>query len=163
MLCCDNCDFTFHFTCTQPPLMPDQQISESEAWYCRQCAHTIKQKTNPERAPGPYGPIFDLSASLNPHIFSLPASVRRNTNAELNKTRDAKELDFHDLLKNPERCLARYSADETVDNRKRRGVRLSPLPHLTFHQHIHFAPFYPALLPPCYFGFCVLHKILFSI
>lgn len=132
MLCCDNCDFTFHFTCTQPPLMPDQQISESETWYCRQCTFILKHKPNPERSSGPYASIFELSASLNPHVFSLPASVRRNTNAELNKTRDAKELDFSDLLKNPERCLARYTADETVDNRKRRGVRFLTPFHLTF-------------------------------
>ena len=125
LLCCDNCDFAFHFTCTQPPLLPDTPLSDSEPWYCRRCDFLMKQKSTPAKATGPFGAIFDLSSSLNPHTFSLPASFKKQTHTEQNKARDAKDLDFADLLKNPEKALARYTADEVSDNRRRRGVRLS--------------------------------------
>lgn len=135
LLCCDNCDFTFHFTCAQPPLLPEQAISDSEPWYCRQCGYNLRKQNGAKPSPNLFGALFDLSDSLNPHVFVLPPAIRRQTNAELNRTRDAKELEFTDLMKNPERCLDRYAADETVDYRKRKGVRI---PHSTFSSPFRF-------------------------
>lgn len=123
LLCCDNCDFAFHFTCVDPPFLPDHPISEIDTWYCRRCAFMLRQKENPSKAPGPFGPIFDLSRSLNPHIFSLPTSIRRQSHAERDKAKDAREVELIDLLKNPDLCLPRYTAEEVVDTRRRKGVR----------------------------------------
>jgi len=126
LLCCDNCDSAFHFTCVQPPLMPDTVLSDSEPWYCRRCTYNMKLNGPTERQTGPFGPIFELSTSLNPHIFTLPTSIKKQSHVEQNRARDAKDLEFPDLLKNPDKSLARYAADEITDTRRRRGVRNPP-------------------------------------
>jgi hypothetical protein len=86
----------------------------------------MKQKEKLPAMPGPFGPIFDLSRSLNPHVFTLPASVRRQSHSERDKAKDAKDLEYADLVKNPDHTLARYTADEAVVSSRRKGVR-----HLT--------------------------------
>jgi len=86
------------------------------------------------RQSGPFGPIFELSASLNPHVFNLPLSIKKQSHSEQSKVRDAKDMEFPDLLKAPEKALARYAADETSDTRRRRGVRILRVPS-------HFLPY----------------------
>lgn len=144
LLCCDNCDLAFHFTCSEPPMLPDQVISESDKWYCRKCAYELTRRNNASNFEGPFGSIMELSASLNPHVFSLPTSIRRQSQTEQHKTKDVADLEFADLLKNPELCLARYSAPDVVDSRKRKGVRFPyhALVHISLY---HFLPFFTPL------------------
>lgn len=128
LLCCDNCDFAFHFTCAEPPLLPDAEIADSVKWYCRRCAFTLRQQ-DPAYTPheSEFGPIFDLSDSLNPHVFTLPLSIKRQPHADRDKSRDAVSLELADLMKNPDLCLPRYTAVSISETRRRKGVRFPPV------------------------------------
>lgn len=71
IVCCDGCQYSFHFLCIDPPMdqghMPDE-------WYCNECKH---------RYYPPFGENKGLFRSLlndldrkNPRAFRLPEDVR---------------------------------------------------------------------------------------
>lgn len=137
LLCCDMCPCAFHFLCVDPPIDPSN-LPDGD-WFCKKCTH-VQQKKNPRGLePGPYAAIFDFVTGLNPRVFSLPYSVKRQPYAERDKSKDSKSMDMMELMKSPEAALLRYVADERNDARKRKGVRttniflFNPRPLGTYH------------------------------
>ena len=71
LVCCDGCNYSFHFACIDPPMseghMPDE-------WYCNECSRRYLPPTD-----GRKGALSDLLCVLerkNPRSFRLPEEIR---------------------------------------------------------------------------------------
>lgn len=77
LICCESCPRSFHFTCVDPPMDPDEVPEEH--WFCNECrAGTIvlpKQRVTTMKG------LFDLLLAkveaMNPKAFSLPKRIRK--------------------------------------------------------------------------------------
>ncbi|KAI1467011.1 uncharacterized protein F4812DRAFT_45615 [Daldinia caldariorum] len=71
LVCCDGCNYSFHFLCIDPPMdqghMPDE-------WYCNEC----KNRQCPPFGEhiGPLRSLFTALDRKNPRAFRLPEDVR---------------------------------------------------------------------------------------
>ncbi|KAI9803314.1 MAG: hypothetical protein M1825_002105 [Sarcosagium campestre] len=70
LLCCDGCDRSFHFTCLDPPMDPENL---PETWFCFVCA---ARKGVPRRPRGLFAELLGGLEKQNPVAFNLPAEVR---------------------------------------------------------------------------------------
>ncbi|KAI8959154.1 hypothetical protein F5Y11DRAFT_15769 [Daldinia sp. FL1419] len=71
LVCCDGCNYSFHFLCIDPPMdeghMPDE-------WYCNECKH--RQCPPFTDHIGPLRSLFSILDRKNPRAFRLPEDVR---------------------------------------------------------------------------------------
>jgi hypothetical protein len=72
LVCCDGCNYSFHFLCIDPPMdegnMPDE-------WFCNECT----RRFFPARFhghKGPFGELLDKLDRKNPRTFALPSEIR---------------------------------------------------------------------------------------
>ncbi|KAI1417632.1 hypothetical protein F5Y13DRAFT_60593 [Hypoxylon sp. FL1857] len=72
LVCCDGCNYSFHFLCIDPPMdvghMPDE-------WYCNECKHRYYPPFGGEYK-GALRPLFTVLERKNPRAFRLPEDVR---------------------------------------------------------------------------------------
>ncbi|OTA66460.1 hypothetical protein K449DRAFT_231357 [Hypoxylon sp. EC38] len=72
LVCCDGCNYSFHFLCIDPPMdeghMPDE-------WYCNECKHRYYPPFGGENK-GPLRSLFTVLDRKNPRAFRLPEDVR---------------------------------------------------------------------------------------
>ncbi|KAI0887218.1 uncharacterized protein GGS22DRAFT_106297 [Annulohypoxylon maeteangense] len=72
LVCCDGCNYSFHFLCIDPPMdeghMPDE-------WYCNECKHSYTPPFSGEYQ-GPFRSLFSLLDRKNTRAFRLPEDVR---------------------------------------------------------------------------------------
>lgn len=75
-ICCDACPRSFHFTCAEPPLDP-QNLPESD-WFCSQCQSRNEPSNNPINTDT--GSLWDLMKrdviKMNPKCFVMPRRFR---------------------------------------------------------------------------------------
>lgn len=98
LICCEACPRSFHFTCADPPMDPDEVPEEH--WFCNECrAGTIvlpKQRITTMKG------LFDLLIAkvdaMNPKAFGLPKRIRKiaenEGKPEVTKAR-SKKKDIH--------------------------------------------------------------------
>lgn len=71
LVCCDGCNYSFHFLCIDPPMdegrMPDE-------WYCNECKH--RQCPPFSEHDGPLRSLFTVLDRKNPRAFRLPEDIR---------------------------------------------------------------------------------------
>ncbi|KAI0841565.1 hypothetical protein F5Y06DRAFT_293265 [Hypoxylon sp. FL0890] len=72
LVCCDGCNYSFHFLCIDPPMdeghMPDE-------WYCNECKHRYYPPFGGEHK-GALRSLFTVLERKNPRSFRLPEDVR---------------------------------------------------------------------------------------
>lgn len=72
LLCCDGCTRSFHFTCLDPPMNPNQP-PEGE-WYCYICES--KRDPQPKPARGLFSGLLGNLEKKNPVAYNLPHEIR---------------------------------------------------------------------------------------
>lgn len=72
LVCCDECDKAFHFTCFDPPLDQDSELLEN-AFLCKVCK---KDKYKPAKETTLFGPLHEILNNRNPTAFRLPPEVK---------------------------------------------------------------------------------------
>jgi hypothetical protein len=76
LLCCDGCEQSFHFTCLDPPVKDEGELTEP--WFCFICVAkrptTTEQPEKPAR--GLFAPLLNSLNKKNPQTFALPESIR---------------------------------------------------------------------------------------
>jgi hypothetical protein len=93
-ICCDACPRSFHFTCAEPPLDP-QNLPETD-WFC--CVCTAKRKSDEEEAKanekvdsietdkntsdGLWKEMIKRATEMNPKCFVMPRRFRYQPNEE---------------------------------------------------------------------------------
>lgn len=86
LICCETCPRSFHFTCVDPPIDPDNVPDED--WYCNECQARTKeaaeQQTASPRPPREVKTMEDIwdiliekAKAMNPKVFALPKRIRR--------------------------------------------------------------------------------------
>ncbi|KAI0902446.1 hypothetical protein F4806DRAFT_490919 [Annulohypoxylon nitens] len=72
LVCCDGCNYSFHFLCIDPPMdeghMPDE-------WYCNECKHSGSPPFDGEYQ-GPFRFLLPILDRKNTRAFRLPEDVR---------------------------------------------------------------------------------------
>ncbi|KAI1143894.1 hypothetical protein F5Y05DRAFT_10204 [Hypoxylon sp. FL0543] len=72
LVCCDGCNYSFHFLCIDPPMdeghMPDE-------WYCNECKHRYYPPFGGEHK-GALRSLFTVLERKNPRAFRLPEDIR---------------------------------------------------------------------------------------
>lgn len=76
LLCCEGCANSFHFSCTQPPIMSESEIS-GEVWKCRKCAPVpLADDEKRDVDCTLFASMIPVFASSNPTTFKLPRDLR---------------------------------------------------------------------------------------
>ena len=73
LVCCDGCNYSFHFLCIDPPM--DEAKDLPEEWFCNECT----RRFFPARFHGHEGALrgmLDRLDKQNPRAFSLPREIR---------------------------------------------------------------------------------------
>jgi hypothetical protein len=79
-ICCDACPRSFHFTCAEPPLDP-QNLPEDD-WYCNECRYHLRKKKGESQSSteSSSGDIWELMIGraevMNPKCFVMPRRFR---------------------------------------------------------------------------------------
>ena len=72
LLCCDGCTRSFHHSCLEPPLDPDEEVDGE--WFCPQCL--AKHNLNAPETSGLLGKILRRVGDTIPKAFALPFEIR---------------------------------------------------------------------------------------
>ncbi|KPI45868.1 Transcriptional regulatory protein RCO1 [Cyphellophora attinorum] len=72
LLCCDGCTNSFHHSCLEPPLNPDEEVEG--AWYCPRCEARHKKST--EESKTFLGRALGTLDHVIPRAFALPLELR---------------------------------------------------------------------------------------
>jgi len=72
LLCCDGCPNSFHHSCLEPPLDPNQDVDGE--WYCPQCMSRRRQE--PILLTGIMTDVVRPVVDTIPKAFSLPKDIR---------------------------------------------------------------------------------------
>ena len=72
LLCCDGCVRSFHFTCLDPPL--DPQDPPSGNWFCNKCE--AKRAAHRTHTGGIFSALLGNLEQRNPAAYNLPKDVR---------------------------------------------------------------------------------------
>ncbi|KAI1492122.1 hypothetical protein F5X96DRAFT_424651 [Biscogniauxia mediterranea] len=71
LVCCDGCNYSFHFLCIDPPM---DEGHEPDEWFCNECS----QRFYPSMAEydGAFDQLFSNLERKNPRAFRLPEDIR---------------------------------------------------------------------------------------
>jgi hypothetical protein len=72
LLCCDGCTNSFHHSCLEPPLNPDEEVEGT--WYCPRCE--ARQKKSTEESKTFLGRALGTLDHVIPRAFALPLELR---------------------------------------------------------------------------------------
>ncbi|KAI5302574.1 hypothetical protein KEM56_000558 [Ascosphaera pollenicola] len=124
LLCCDGCVHSFHFTCLDPPMDPENP--PDGRWFCVECddkyeAEQLAKAAARSRAnaaaasttnEGVMSSLLENAEALQPSLFQLPASLRNYYAG--NKTGDKGEYAPIAILpkKDQRRWAKTYASDE---------------------------------------------------
>lgn len=76
-ICCDACPRSFHFTCAEPPLDP-QNLPEDD-WYCNECRQSNNNNSPAVNIDGSgdiWGLMIEKAGKINPKCFVMPRRFR---------------------------------------------------------------------------------------
>lgn len=74
-ICCDACPRSFHFTCAEPPLDP-QNLPEDD-WYCNECRHSNNNNSEVNKNSNDiWGLMIEKAGKINPKCFVMPRRFR---------------------------------------------------------------------------------------
>lgn len=98
-ICCDACPRSFHFTCAEPPLDP-QNLPEDD-WYCNECRHNREKSNNSDDLDDRdkmdiWGLMTGKVGRMNPECFVMPRRFRYQPKEE-----DLIKLQTGQLFNNP--------------------------------------------------------------
>ena len=71
-ICCDACPRSFHFTCAEPPL--DPQNLPKDDWYCNECQ--AREVKDDDRVDDIWGMMISRAEKSNPKCFVMPRRFR---------------------------------------------------------------------------------------
>lgn len=87
LICCEGCPKSFHFTCTDPPIDPNE-VPE-EAWFCCECRYRREHNETLPSFPSSttsmeqlYGYLIEKVKSMNPKAFVLPKRLRKTADKD---------------------------------------------------------------------------------
>ena len=97
-ICCDACPRSFHFTCAEPPLDP-QNLPEDN-WYCNECRQRERSSDDADLVADDQKDIWGLMigkvGGMNPKCFVMPRRFRYQPKEE-----DLINLQTGQLFNNP--------------------------------------------------------------
>ncbi|KAI0128875.1 hypothetical protein BJ170DRAFT_682661 [Xylariales sp. AK1849] len=72
LVCCDGCNYSFHFLCIDPPM---DEANVPDDWFCNDCMHKYfpAQFTGHR---GTFGSLLDALDKKNPRAYRLPHDIR---------------------------------------------------------------------------------------
>ncbi|KAI9297218.1 hypothetical protein K502DRAFT_288323, partial [Neoconidiobolus thromboides FSU 785] len=74
-LCCDSCPRSFHFTCLDPPVDPDNLPADD--WYCRVCKPLpVISLPKGFSTKGIFGNLLEVINRKNPSSFNIPNEIK---------------------------------------------------------------------------------------
>lgn len=85
LICCESCPKSFHFTCADPPIDPENIPDEN--WFCNECSAKARSPSPIEGAAASINTVTDLwdrlierTDRMNPKAFTLPKRIRKMLN-----------------------------------------------------------------------------------
>ncbi|KAI2472067.1 hypothetical protein F4781DRAFT_48354 [Annulohypoxylon bovei var. microspora] len=123
LVCCDGCNYSFHFLCIDPPMdegrMPDE-------WYCNECKHRYSPPFGGEYQ-GALRSLFTVLDRKNTRAFRLPEDVREL----FEDVRTGPEGEYEEAVP-PKPKTSKKGVEEAFDFFK---VKNADGPVLCFHCH----------------------------
>ncbi|KAK0645916.1 hypothetical protein B0T16DRAFT_149273 [Cercophora newfieldiana] len=75
LICCDGCTRSFHFSCVDPPLPPQESMPEDSQWFCNVC-QSSRDPSSFQAHDGAFALLDEKLDARNSSAFRLPGPVR---------------------------------------------------------------------------------------